>query len=71
MKTTALVLLTLASVGHCQKIFEGESSAAHYQLGSAAYADIKNLQAIANQYFNNICHQNNRGDNCYKWVDLD
>ena len=40
------------------------------KLGSSAFADIKNLEALANQYFNNVCHENGREDNCFEWVDL-
>lgn len=36
----------------------------------AANADVKNLDYLAVAFYNGICHQNGRGDGCYKYVDL-
>jgi hypothetical protein len=38
--------------------------------GDAAMTDVKDLNLIATQFFNNICKQNGRGDFCFKYVDL-
>ena len=38
--------------------------------GDVAVTDIKDLNQIATQFFNNICKQNKRGDFCFKYIDL-
>ena len=68
--TAALVLVGLAHLGSCQYVYNQKPTSTAERLGASAFADIKNLEAIATQFFNNMCHQAGRGDNCFKYVDL-
>eukprot|EP00347_Sterkiella_histriomuscorum_P009460 403341132 len=38
--------------------------------GPAANAQIKDLDALTIQYFNNICQQHGRQNNCWDWLDM-
>jgi hypothetical protein len=38
--------------------------------GDLALMDIKNLDQLAVQFYNNICKSVGRGDFCFKYVDL-
>ena len=72
MRFEILVLLGLLTYTQAQQVSDGtfgkKLTSADY--GDAAFADIKNLDNLAVQFYNNICHQNGRGDGCFKYVDL-
>ncbi|CDW91853.1 UNKNOWN [Stylonychia lemnae] len=67
-----LVAVAFPAASIAQGIFNGPHkeplTSASY--GQAGYADIKNLQDLANEYFNTICRQNGRDNGCYKYVDI-
>lgn len=65
------LIISLVIVCLSQSIFDGRPPVPIIDVpNDFKKTEVKDLEALAVQFYNAMCRQNGRQDGCYKWVDL-